>query len=224
MGWCSWKEKGDISQAPGPDCSSPPSLLISQPRAPPSIKQGESCLFAKGAQADGPSHLSARSLPCPRPLGQPAEMPSSPGSHLLSTCYLQGPRPCVYICTEGLRRYQMSNCPVNLVLAISKQAIICRQTIHPTVCLVLIIPSLSSSQSMPHWLAKEHVLGHTLNTCLWAPRGLQETQERELRICLNLPVPPPPNPLQITQPGLEAIVFHGLSPSEMKTQLYHVMI
>jgi len=93
-------------------------------------------------------------------------MPSCTGSHPLSTCYLEGLGPCVHICTEGLGRNQMSNCPENLVLAISKQAIISRQTIHPADCLVLIIPSLSPSQSMAHWLVKEHVLGRTQNTCL----------------------------------------------------------
>lgn len=133
------------------------SLLITQYRVPPSIKAGEV------------QHLYYWEV-CPAPTtpgaGGIREMPSCTGSHPLSTCYLEGLGPCVHICTEGLGGNQMSNCPENLVLAISKQAIISRQTIHPADCLVLIIPSLSPSQSMDHWLVKEHVLGHTQNTCL----------------------------------------------------------
>lgn len=153
------------------------------------------------------------------------EMPLSTGSHLLSTCYLRGPRPCVHICTEGLGRHQMSNCPVNLVLAISKQAIIHRQTIHPAVCLVLIIPSLNSSQSTSHWLAKEHVLGHTWNTCLRPSEDsrILEDKNQGFSWCpLYLPNPVPC--WSLTQPGLEAIEPHGLSLSEGKMQLYHAMI
>lgn len=91
-----------------------------------------------------------RRLPCHGPWGSQQRDAILQWSHPLSICYLEGPRPCVHVCTEGLGRNQMSNYPENLVLAISKQAIIRRHTIHPAVGFVLIIPSLSPPQRTAH--------------------------------------------------------------------------
>lgn len=146
------------------------------------------------------------------------EMPSCNGATLSPPATWKALRPCVHVCTEGLGRNQMSNYPENLVLAISKQAIIRRHTIHPAVGFVLIIPSLSPPQSTAHWLAKLHELGHTEDSGIFRARtkALRGSSCEFLPLCL-CSVGNKSFDLLITQPGLvEAIKLHGFFHPKLK--------
>lgn len=101
---------------------------------------------------------------------------------------------CVSSPTEGLGRNQTFNCPENLVMAISKQVIICRQTLHPAVCGLLIISSrnvLGMSWAISQTF-KSYAVGPHREHMPYAPEESWKARGKSQEFGGVLPVPPSP--------------------------------